>query len=96
MKERTTVERMESFRKSIEENGKQFRGRKELLIHLDGERLTQKQAIIAKCYDCMGYYEDKDKDCGIEQCPLYPFMVYRGGEKRSFKARSKKLVTEDT
>ena len=96
MKERTIAERMSSLRESVEDNGKLFRGRKELLMHLDGERLTQKQAIIAKCYDCMGYYGDEDKDCGIEQCPLYQFMVYRSGEKRQFAVRRKKVVTEDT
>ena len=38
-----------------------------------------KPAIYAKCYDCMGFYEDGIMDCGCSDCPLYPWMPY--GEK---------------
>ena len=54
-----------------------FRGRKELRLHLGGKRLQSRQAIIAKSYDCEGYYDGGAKDCGIPGCPLYPFMPYR-------------------
>lgn len=52
------------------------KGKKELLRHLDKERLTLKQAVIAKCYDCMGFYSDGKVDCKMPDCSLYPFMPY--------------------
>ena len=36
----------------IEKYGKVARGKKELIKFLEGKRLTLKQAILAKCYDC--------------------------------------------
>lgn len=67
--------------KDIERHGKQAQGRKELVAHLEGERLTLRQMILAKCYDCMGYYADGRTDCNISGCALYPLMPYRKGEK---------------
>ena len=58
-------------------NGIRAKGRKEYLKHKSGGRLTPKQAILARCYDCMGYYIDGRMDCQIPECPLYPFMPYR-------------------
>lgn len=57
------------------------RGVKELKRYLDGDRLTQRQAIIAKCADCTNYYGDGKVDCLIPDCPLYLFMPYRNKEK---------------
>jgi hypothetical protein len=57
--------------------GKRARGGKELKKHLAGDRLTQRQAIHAKCYDCMGGYSDGRVDCQLSDCSLYPFMAYR-------------------
>lgn len=60
------------------------RGKNELKKHaLDGERLTQRQAIYAKCYDCMGGYSDGKYSCGIPTCPLYPFMPYNNVEPKA-------------
>jgi len=59
-------------------------GKRHLLKHLEGGRLTQRQAILAKCCDCMGYYVDGRADCQMPACPLYGFMPYR--EKRPGKA----------
>ena len=87
MEERPTAERAEGIRQGIEQHGGGMRGRKELLKHLDGERLTMKQAILAKCYGCMGYFSDGRQDCKIDECPLYPFMPFREGEKRQFIKR---------
>ena len=56
-------------------------GRKELVRHLNGIRLTPKQAASAKCYDCMGGYRDGKVDCGIPTCPLHSIMPYRNVEK---------------
>lgn len=46
--------------------------------HRKGGRLTQRQAILAKCADCMNNYVDGREDCRITACPLYPWMPYRG------------------
>ena len=52
------------------------RGKKELLKHLSGKKNSFKQAINAKCYDCMGYYIDGRVSCEMPKCPLFPFMNY--------------------
>ncbi len=67
--------------KSIDKYGKQAKGRKELIAHLEGKRLTLRQMILAKCYDCMGFFADGRVDCNIPECALYPVMIYRKGEK---------------
>jgi len=64
--------------KEIEVNGKLAKGRRHLLAKLKGEKITRGEAITAKCYDCMGYYVDGIKDCGITTCPLYVYMPYKG------------------
>lgn len=56
-------------------NGKLRSGKKELLKHLKGERITRSQAVKAHCYDCSGMGEQKD--CEIEECALLPFSPYR-------------------
>ena len=56
------------------------RGKSNLLKHLKGERLTQRQAIIAKCCDCMAYHVDGRIDCRMVHCPLYTWFPYKRGE----------------
>ena len=53
-------------------------GKKHILRYLKGERLTQREAILAKCCDCCGHYIDGREDCQVPLCSLYPFMPYRG------------------
>jgi hypothetical protein len=53
------------------------RGAKELKKHLSGGKLTQRQAILATCYECCGGYADGKIDCFIQTCPLYPWMPYK-------------------
>jgi hypothetical protein len=72
----------------IERYGKQVKGRVELIAHLEGKRLTLRQMILAKCYDCMGYFVDGKVDCNISDCALYPLMPYRKGEKYQLKTIS--------
>ena len=62
--------------KNIRQYGKTARGQKEILKHLSGERLTLKQAVYAKCYDCAGFYSDGKVDCNMPHCSLHPFMAY--------------------
>jgi hypothetical protein len=73
---------------AINENGKEAKGRRELIRHFYGERNTIRQMVLAKCYDCMGYFSDGKDDCGMELCPLYPIMAYRSGEKYATKTLS--------
>ena len=51
-------------------------GRKHLIAHMEGKRLSFKQAILAKCYECMNGFIDGKQDCRIFDCPLYPFMPF--------------------
>jgi len=60
----------------IKKHGKTARGKKELLKHLDGCRLTLRQATLAKCFDCCGYYSDGKVDCKMPDCPLHDFMPF--------------------
>lgn len=64
-------------------NGKRARGRKELLRAMNGFRLTRGEAILAKCYECMNGYIDGTFDCGITDCPLHPYMPYRGKQPKN-------------
>jgi hypothetical protein len=69
---------MEKRQKEVETYGIVARGRKELIRHLGGKPLQRGQAILAKCYDCTGFYSDGKLDCLIPKCPLYGFMPYKG------------------
>lgn len=53
------------------------KGRKELIKHLEGGKLTMRQRLLAKCFECMGGYADGTQDCRIHLCPVYPVMPYR-------------------
>lgn len=63
--------------RGIKKFGLKAIGRKEICAHLNGEHLTRGEAILAKCYECNGYYADGKADCKIPVCPLYGFMPYR-------------------
>jgi flagellar biosynthesis/type III secretory pathway ATPase len=65
--------------------GKESQGKRELIKHLAGQKITQKQAIMAKCYDCMGYYLDGKVDCEDTDCSLYPFMPYNPNRRKSIE-----------
>jgi hypothetical protein len=76
--------------KSIRKNGKTARGQKELLNHLAGQRLTLKQAVIAHCYDCSGFFADGKVDCRMPHCSLHPFMAYN--QNRIQKTNNRKMT----
>jgi len=61
---------------------KRAKGSKEYKDFLEKKKLTPRQAIRAKCYDCMGFYVDGVQDCGIETCPLYLYHAYRNKSQR--------------
>ena len=41
-----------------------------------GKKLTRKQAILAKCYECNGE-EESNADCTVMSCPLYSYHWHR-------------------
>ena len=64
----------------IKKYGKRSKGNSLLIKHLKGERLTYKEAVLAKCADCMYNYEDGLLGCGITDCPLYQYMPYKNNK----------------
>lgn len=66
--------------------GKRFRGKALLNRHLNGERLTRNEAIIAKCYDCEGGYPEGIQKCTITQCPLNAYNPYSDSLNLSVQA----------
>lgn len=72
------------------EVSKQGAGRSEYLRFLRGERISILAAVKAKCFDCCAYFEDGREDCGVEDCPLYPWMAY--GKAR--RERPKRELSE--
>ena len=77
---------------NIKKYGKDSTGKTYLLKYLQGQALTMKQAILAECFSCGGYYADGRKDCHIPECPLYPFMPYRTEKNKVKKVRSEKQI----
>lgn len=76
----------------IKKVGLTYAGKSELIKHLEGERLTQKQAILAKCYDCMGYFVDGKEDCGVKHCSIYPYMRFNPNRIKNKQASLKKDI----
>ena len=61
---------------SIISNGVLAQGKRQLKEHLHGKKQTRKNAMLAKCYECMGYYADGKSDCEMQECPMYPYNPY--------------------
>ena len=68
-------------------------GQKDLINHLQGKRLTQRQAIKAKCYDCSGMGEDPD--CENDECSLFNFSPYNRMCKRLSQKKGKMSVKKE-
>lgn len=66
--------------KEILTYGMKASGRRELLAHSRGTRITARARCKAQCYHCMGYFQDGKEDCHNPQCPMYPLMPYKGRE----------------
>ena len=66
----------------VEKYGLTARGKQELLKYLEGDRLTRKEAMLAKCYECNNGYADGKTDCHVKDCPLYPFMPFAAHKNR--------------
>ena len=61
----------------IEKYGRQSKGKRHLVRHLNGEKLTRKEAMDAACYDCMSYFVDGQVDCELPNCPMFGFRPYK-------------------
>jgi hypothetical protein len=53
------------------------KGKNQYQDFLEGKHLTRKEAMLAKCYECMGFFEDGKQDCLGKSCPLYRYYPYR-------------------
>jgi hypothetical protein len=68
---------------------------------IDRKKSSLKAAILAKCHDCSGHYQDGRVDCGVNVCSLYAYMPYRKLEpsfdwcKYNHKRSGKQLETYD-
>jgi hypothetical protein len=47
-----------------------------------GGKLSRKEAMLAKCADCMGGYGDGRRDCEVPGCPMYAYMPYCQNRKQ--------------
>jgi len=62
-------------------------GKVSFIKFLKGEPINLREAIEAKCYECMSYYADGVGDCGCPKCPLYPFHPYNPNPAKLRKER---------
>ena len=76
----------------ITQHGKTARGKSEFIRHLEGGKLTLRQAVLACCYDCMGFFADGKVDCKMLECPLHPVMAYNANR---IKKSSTRNISED-
>lgn len=74
-------------------------GRNQFIKFLNGEKINLREAIEAKCYDCMGFYADGVEPCASTNCPLYPFHPYNPNPTKLRASRpdlkGKKRVKKD-
>ena len=54
-----------------------FQGEDAYFRFLKGGKITRREAMLAKCYECMGGYDDGKMDCCGESCPIFPFYPYK-------------------
>lgn len=66
-----------SSKPKVLEYGVASTGKTQYGRYIAGERLTQRQAILAKCFECTNGFADGRRDCLVMTCPLHPFMPYR-------------------
>ena len=74
-----------------------IKGNKLLVKYYKGGELTFKEALIAKCAECMNNYIDGRADCEMETCPLYPYMPYQKKverPKRKVSDKQRKAASE--
>ena len=72
-----------------------YKGQKQYNQFLEGKRLTFKGAILAKCYECMGFYSDGKQDCCGSSCPLYQYYPYAPKKDCPETPQNPTLMDED-
>lgn len=65
------------------EHAPRRKGMSQLRKFLEGKALGAKDAIIAKCNECMGNYADGAVSCGVHTCPLFDFMPFKQSQTGS-------------
>ena len=60
-----------------------IKGAKEFDKFKRGEKLTRKQAMTGKCFECNGQEESK-ADCEVDTCPMFAYRLYPKTEKARF------------
>lgn len=70
------------FAKSWAKKGPRLLGRQQYMNHLNGKKLTYKQAVWAKCYMCTDGW-DIEKGCSDPTCPLVPLCPYNTKSKNT-------------
>lgn len=53
-----------------------LKGQKQYEKFEKGGKLTRREAMLAKCYECNGY-DESGVDCKVETCPLYQYHPQR-------------------
>ena len=64
-------------------SGKKKAGQTFLIKYLTGDKITRKQSMDARCYECQGM-GDSDK-CEITQCPLFPYSKFNHSNRKKGK-----------
>jgi len=72
------TEKEKSLRVRQSEKDPVSAGRTQYMRFLNGEKLTYREQILAKCYDCDGGHNDGRYDCEVVSCSLHPSMPYKG------------------
>jgi len=63
------------------------RGKRWLIKHLEGGKISRAQGVEAKCYDCLGMGDQGE--CDQESCSLYFFSPF----KNKVVAKSEDIAT---
>lgn len=82
----------------VEKYGLTAQGKHELMKYLEGGRLTRKEAMLSKCFECCNGYADGRVDCQVPNCPLYQYMPYAKRPLRrstAFKKRPTRQLTHE-
>lgn len=75
----------------IKKHGKKAQGKKEYIEYLEtGKKLPPKKAILANCYQCLGFYDSGKVDCEIVDCVFHEYMPYMKGVAKVKRVMSKK------